>query len=296
MTNTLRLSSFKENKIHGSSDFPCAFYQTDSRIEQNNGEFYVKHHWQDEIELVHFEKGNYQVEINMTNYNIDSECFCLIGSGELHAIYAKDFFVEQALVFSPKIVRFIQDETVIFPKFIYPDNPAYPYFSREFQWIRNAFYKNQDSFPLTLTIMDTPSFLRVEAALLNIFAALEEYHLIRHKEPAYNQRLETLKSVMRYIHEHYQEKIYLHDLARIANMNEQYFCRFFKSCLGRTPVSYINDYRLKQACLLLKHSQLPVTEVCMECGFSNLSHFTKEFKKAMKVTPSEYRKSNFTIH
>lgn len=78
-------------------------------------------------------------------------------------------------------------------------------------------------------------------------------------------------------------------------MNEQYFCRFFKKSLGKTPVSYINDFRIRHAATLLRTTELPVTEVCLESGFNNLGHFMKEFKKATQLTPLQFRKQSTGI-
>jgi len=75
-------------------------------------------------------------------------------------------------------------------------------------------------------------------------------------------------------------------------MNEQYFCRFFKKALGKTPVSYINDFRIRHAATLLRTTELPVTEVCLESGFNNLGHFMKEFKKATQFTPLQFRRQS----
>ncbi|MFQ9396208.1 MAG: helix-turn-helix domain-containing protein [Lachnospiraceae bacterium] len=58
----------------------------------------------------------------------------------------------------------------------------------------------------------------------------------------------------------------------------------FQKSLGKTPVSYINDFRIRHAATLLRTTELQVTEVCLESGFNNLGHFMKEFKKATGFT------------
>ena len=73
-------------------------------------------------------------------------------------------------------------------------------------------------------------------------------------------------------------------------MNEQYFCRFFKKVIGRSPMEYVNEYRIKKAIHYLKESDLTVTEICLECGYNNLGNFLKEFRKYTSTTPLQYRK------
>lgn len=69
-------------------------------------------------------------------------------------------------------------------------------------------------------------------------------------------------------------------------MNEQYFCRFFKKALGKSPVTYINEYRIKQAITLLQATDAPIMEICLDCGFNNLGNFLREFKSIQALRPS----------
>ena len=97
------------------------------------------------------------------------------------------------------------------------------------------------------------------------------------------------KQILRYIHKHYDQKIYLEDLAASLNMNPQYFCRFFKKQFQMTPVAYINYYRTLQAADLLKHTSLSILEIGLRAGFENPSYFAKIFRKYFDCSPEEYR-------
>ena len=97
-------------------------------------------------------------------------------------------------------------------------------------------------------------------------------------------------STLTYIQENYKEKIYIRDLAGLIGMNEQYFCRFFKKVIGRSPMEYVNEYRIKRAIHYLKESDLTVTEICLECGYNNLGNFLREFRKYTSTTPLQYRR------
>ena len=96
--------------------------------------------------------------------------------------------------------------------------------------------------------------------------------------------------MVEHIWKYYTKRLYVSDLAKIANMNEQYFCRFFKKYLGKTPMAYINTYRLQQAALLLETTDIPITTLCLECGFNNLGHFFDKFKSLYGITPLQFRK------
>ena len=101
-----------------------------------------------------------------------------------------------------------------------------------------------------------------------------------------------LKTVFDLIESRYSQKLTLDDLASAVHLDRKYFCRFFKKALGKTPISYINDFRIRHATTLLCTTELPVTEVCLESGFNNLGHFMKEFKKATQFTPLQFRRQS----
>lgn len=94
-----------------------------------------------------------------------------------------------------------------------------------------------------------------------------------------SQKITAIKTVLSYITDHYHEKLYVQDLASQVNMNEQYFCRFFKRSIGKTPIDYINDYRLNKVIRLLETGDAQITEICLECGFNNMGDFQRLFKQ-----------------
>ena len=139
---------------------------------------------------------------------------------------------------------------------------------------------------------DLTSQLYAKASLLFLLAVLSEHQLFTPTEKNYDKRVEDIKTTLTYIKDNYKEKIYISDLARQINLNEQYFCRFFKKALGRTPMEYVNEYRIKQTRRLLEETDLPVTDVCLECGYNNLGNFLREFRKNTGTTPLQYRKQS----
>ena len=99
-----------------------------------------------------------------------------------------------------------------------------------------------------------------------------------------------LIAVTDYVNEHYTEPVALQDAAAVVALNPEYFCRFFKKIIGKSPVSYIYEYRIKQAIILLQTTDAPVMDICLDCGFNNLGNFLREFKKDTGFTPLQYRK------
>ena len=284
-------NSLKEQKDHGTLVFPCGLYEVFEDTIWSG----AKHHWHDEIEIIYFMKGDYKLNVNMESYDIHEECFCFILSKS----------VESAIVFNPCILSFehydmaqtrllhpLVKGELRFPRTLTPSSPAFSKVKEEYLEIINAFHQtgffiSQDVQTVTENLA---SQLIIRASLLKILGTLSSYSLLTEPGKTDDYRIEIIKSSLAYIRSHYQDKLYIRDLARQANMNEQYFCRFFKKALGKSPVSYINEYRIKQAIILLQTTDLPVMDICLDCGFHNLGNFLREFKKDTNFTPLQYRK------
>jgi AraC-like DNA-binding protein len=69
------------------------------------------------------------------------------------------------------------------------------------------------------------------------------------------------------------------------------FCRYFKKATGLTYTDYVNKYRIDQARKLLLMDR-NVTEACFDCGFENLSHFNRTFRRFAGENPSAFRKKH----
>jgi AraC-like DNA-binding protein len=80
------------------------------------------------------------------------------------------------------------------------------------------------------------------------------------------------------------------DAARSLRLSPQAFSRFFKRCLGKTYVEYVNELRIGKVCRSLLESNGSVTQIAYDAGFNNLSNFNECFKRIKKMTPSQYRK------
>lgn len=93
-----------------------------------------------------------------------------------------------------------------------------------------------------------------------------------------------------YIHRHFGEKISLADIADSAGISEREALRTFRKMLNQTPVDYLNDYRMSQACERLASTDETITEIALSCGFSDSAYFSRQFKKAYQINPAAYRK------
>ena len=101
---------------------------------------------------------------------------------------------------------------------------------------------------------------------------------------------ETAQEIIRFLRTHYQEPVSLADVGRAVGFSESECCRQFRQMTGDTILNYLRSYRLTRSIELLEDTQLSVSEIAYESGFSGASYYIECFKKELNQTPLQYRK------
>lgn len=101
-----------------------------------------------------------------------------------------------------------------------------------------------------------------------------------------------LHRIFEYSLQHFSEPIQLTDIAEVAAMTTNGFCKYFKKRTNKTYVQFLTEIRISQACMLLKERpELPIADIALLSGFQTLSHFNRKFKHYKKLNPSVYKAS-----
>lgn len=100
-----------------------------------------------------------------------------------------------------------------------------------------------------------------------------------------------LKRLIRFVDEHYMEKIRLTDFAQEEGCSLSYLSRFIKETMNQTFQSYVTSVRFNCACKLIASGKKRMLDVCMESGFSDYRYFIREFRKQYGMTPEEYSRN-----
>lgn len=85
-------------------------------------------------------------------------------------------------------------------------------------------------------------------------------------------------------------------IAAAVNLSEPHLARVFKAATGKTPLTRLTEIRIARAQALLRESDLSVTAIAGEVGFSAFSHFSQVFRRVVGVSPSDYRRSGGTSY
>ncbi len=99
-----------------------------------------------------------------------------------------------------------------------------------------------------------------------------------------------IEKSVKYIKEHFREKITLHIVASKVFLNPKYFSRVFKKEMGVSFSKYVVNLRIRYACRLLETTNYRAYRISSECGFSDPSYFNRVFCAEMNMTPQTYRK------
>ncbi len=95
-----------------------------------------------------------------------------------------------------------------------------------------------------------------------------------------------------YISSRYSYPITIEDVADYIGISRSHLFRSFENIIGKSPKEYLTEYRIRQACILLKKSDLSITAIANSVGFDNSLYFSKAFRKAKGMTPSEYARTH----
>lgn len=288
-------TSLKENRTHGTVQYPVALYEWNGE-----NEWHVVPHWHEEMEWIYFQKGDFPVWINTKEYQVHAPAFMCIHPEELHALILEKDGIESAVVFPVDILCFerydaaeakvlgpLAEGKLRMPVLCQSGDAAFEELS--------ACYKEIEQMLRQMKKQKNMFYLNIKAKMLELIAVAYKYDLLTRQVREGREEagtVENLKKVLQYIGEHYSSPIRLSELAELVNMNEQYFCRYFKKNIGKTITEYINVIRVEKAATALAETEDKIIDIAAACGFDNTGYFIRRFKKEKGMTPSEYRKKS----
>ncbi|MNV44142.1 Exoenzyme S synthesis regulatory protein ExsA [compost metagenome] len=283
----------KEDRVHGDNLFPLAAYW----IELPSGEQVLDTHWHVEAEFFLLLEGEIQFQVDTDSFPLRAGEAIFIDPGDIHSAYSLNNEPCRfcALVFHPDLLQSaqydaIQQKVIVpflerrqtFPRVLSPDSP----WQRELLGLLDGMMKAYAEQKPGCEVFMKASLLM----MLSYLAAEERPSNRSRSDDADTTKVSRLKKVIQHIQEHYREPIRIQELAELIPMSEGQFCRFFKSMTRKTPVDYINSYRVRQAADLLRQTERKISDIAFDVGFDNVSYFIKVFRRIMKSTPSEFRK------
>jgi len=252
-------------------------------------------HYHPEVELIHIIKGEGTLFAGDTTIRFKATDLILLGSQLPHYWRFDDAYTnENSLPSFIELTQFCED-------FWGKDFLNLP----ENQTIRSLFEKakkgiivsedvsNKAKTALNKLIRSNGSeriFLLIELLTIISKSANSKYISSTHSFAFEASENERLNAIYNYALTHFKNKIYLKDVAAIANLATNSFCRYFKSKTRKSFSLFIIELRIGFACKLLSEKKMSIKEICFSSGFNNFTNFNKQFKSLKGMQPKEYRK------
>lgn len=285
-----------ESIRHGTDEFNYAIYRHDAQ----HYEYHFDTHWHEEYEIIYVKEGLFHFLINGQIFHVTKGQALLIDQCAIHT-FLKDTNAD----LSPQAMYV----SILFgQKFLFPS--ASSHISQQFyaeilpqrvslsqliteedNWKQEILSQIRQIDKLSYAASENA--LSIQISLLTILNTLRKeksYHILQNHLMVQNK---AVREALLYIHQHYDEKLSVHEMAEALHISVNHFIRLFKFMLGMTPQKYIQTYRIKQAAATIKQfsndASLSISEIAAGAGFSDANYFTRSFKKVMGMTPSQYQ-------
>lgn len=132
----------------------------------------------------------------------------------------------------------------------------------------------------------------LQSLILKLIYLLDRYTVsYRAKHSPKRNNHEIIDKTIEYINSNISADLCLEALCERVNFSPIYFHKLFKASTGKTLREYVEDQRINKAIELLISTEMTLSQIAYECGFSSQSYFSYAFKKKMKLTPREYAKN-----
>lgn len=289
--NLNEYQNYHETKDHTESNFPYNTYLCSIPLDFTN----VPLHWHEEMELIVIKKGQGTVSVDFHTETVSAGDIVLIFPGQLHSIEQQDsFHMEyENILFLPSLCISGEDDLCA-ARFIMPlmnrEILTETFLTPVLTWYGEA--------SGCIAAIDTLCAAHPEGYQLALKSQLFQffYLLISNQKNRDSlsvpkkKSLQKLKTILKYIEEHYAEPLSVEQMASVSYYSKSHFMKFFKNCMGNSFIDYLNDYRLSIAARLLITTDDAVLDIAQDTGFENLSYFNRLFKRKYQKTPTQYRR------
>ncbi len=264
-----------ETLPHADPSFPIIFH-LDQLTRLGGG---VAAHWHESIELLYCISGTARITADMETQSMCAGEISVINSGTLHYITIEPGCDCQyyCLIVDRSLLSEVPLENRVFQKQI--SDPAVQTYYRQ---IIEEMEKKSPCYKEAVKNWTQLLFIEM----------YRRYSSQNHLESSTHQP-EMVKKAILYLRENFRDSVTIDEVCSHAGFSKYYFCRVFKKVTGRSVMEYVNYLRCAHARRLLESGGCNISECAFQSGFSDISYFTKVFKKQTGFLPSQIKKRSF---
>ena len=255
-------------------------------------------HWHNSFELIEVVEGKFYCNVDGSEFLINKGNICIINRGRLHHIYTEDHNAikcrKKTIIFNPDY--FIKDQN-IYEKYILPLLEKDAFAHIQFNIKKgigldiNALMKEiealEDEKPIGYELEEYSLIYKV---IRYLYLAYQSSKQSIHT--TYDANVQIQRNMTSFIHEHFNSKIGLEDIAEAGQVSKSTCIRLFHKYTGKSPIDFLNNYRLQMSAEKLVATSEQITEIAYACGFGQPSYFNRLFLKEYNMTPNQYRKQH----
>lgn len=255
-------------------------------------------HWHNSFELIEVVEGKFYCNVDGSEFLINKGNICIINRGRLHHIYTEDYNAsmcrKKTIIFNPDY--FIKDQN-IYKKYILPLLEKDAFAHIQFN-IKKGIGLDINTLMKEIEALEDEKPIGYELEEYSLIYKVIRYLYLAYQSSkqsihtTYDANVQIQRNMTSFIHEYFNSKIGLEDIAEAGQVSKSTCIRLFHKYTGKSPIDFLNSYRLQMSAEKLVATSEQITEIAYACGFGQPSYFNRLFLKEYNMTPNQYRKQH----
>ena len=255
-------------------------------------------HWHNSFELIEVVEGKFYCNLDGSEFLINKGNICIINRGRLHHIYTEDYNAsmcrKKTIIFNPDY--FIKDQN-IYKKYILPLLEKDAFAHIQFN-IKKGIGLDINTLMKEIEALEDEKPIGYELEEYSLIYKVIRYLYLAYQSSkqsihtTYDANVQIQRNMTSFIHEYFNSKIGLEDIAEAGQVSKSTCIRLFHKYTGKSPIDFLNSYRLQMSAEKLVATSEQITEIAYACGFGQPSYFNRLFLKEYNMTPNQYRKQH----
>lgn len=255
-------------------------------------------HWHNSFELIEVVEGKFYCNVDGSEFLINKGNICIINRGRLHHIYTEEYNAsmcrKKTIIFNPDY--FIKDQN-IYEKYILPLLEKDAFAHIQFN-IKKGIGLDINTLMKEIEALEDEKPIGYELEEYSLIYKVIRYLYLAYQSSkqsihtTYDANVQIQRNMTSFIHEHFGSKIGLEDIAEAGQVSKSTCIRLFHKYTGKSPIDFLNNYRLQMSAEKLVTTSEQITEIAYACGFGQPSYFNRLFLKEYNMTPNQYRKTH----
>lgn len=221
-------------------------------------------HFHRAYEIIYVNNGKVSVSVDKKEYLLQKNDLAFVFNNQMHEFKTIDHSDIYIIIFSPELIG---DFYMNYKGFIPDCNVLHLEGELNTKKLKSIYGQKSFLYSLCADLVVKKSFVPVKQS----------------------PQTKVLYKILLYVENNYTLDCTLKDAAKYLKYDYPYISKLFVRLMNMTFTDYLNQYRISQACYLLKNCDEAIGEIAEKCGYNNLRTFHRNFRKITGQSPKQYR-------